>query len=46
MTGDFQDPFISNEEELINSYAGSIKAVKLALPVNFKDVIKLVCDFA
>lgn len=46
MTGDYTDPFIHNEEELINSYAGSIKTVKLALPVNFKDVIKLVSDLA
>lgn len=46
MTGDFQDPFVFNEEELLNSYIGTIKSVKLALPVNFKDIIKLVSDLA
>jgi hypothetical protein len=45
MTGDFSDPFIHDEEEMMNSYSGSIKTVKLALPVNFKEIIKLVCDF-
>ena len=46
MTGDFMDPFIDGEEQLINSYGGTLKSVKLALPVNFKDIIKLVCDLA
>lgn len=46
MTGDFMDPFISGEEELVNSYAGTLKTVKLGLPVCFKDIIKLVCDLA
>lgn len=46
MTGDFQDPFIHNEEELINSYSGTIRAVKLGLPVKFQNIIKVVCDFA
>lgn len=46
MTGDFQDPFVEGEEQLINSYGGTLKSVKLALPVNFRDIIKLVCDLA
>lgn len=46
MTGDFLDPFITGEEELVNSYVGTIKSVKLALPVYFKSILKLVCDLA
>lgn len=46
MTGDFMDPFVSNDEELFNSYVGSLKTVKLALPVFFQDILKLVCDIA
>ena len=46
MTGDFQDPFIENEEQLLNCYSGSLNSVKLALPVNYKDMIKFVCDLA
>ena len=46
MTGDFTDPFIEGEEQLINSYGGTLKSVKLALPVNFRDIIKMVCDLA
>lgn len=46
MTGDIQDPFVENEEQLINCYCGTIKTVKLALPVNYKQIIKLVCDLA
>jgi hypothetical protein len=46
MTGDFSDPFIENEDQLISCYSGTIKSVKLALPVNFKALIKLVCDLA
>lgn len=45
-TGDFMDPFVENEDELLNSYVGSIRSVKLALPIYFRDIIKLVCDIA
>jgi len=31
---------------LLNSYVGTIKSVQLALPVCFKDILKLVCDIA
>jgi hypothetical protein len=46
MTGDFMDPFVDGEEELYKSYVGTIKSVKLGLPVFFKEIIKLVCDLA
>eukprot|EP00347_Sterkiella_histriomuscorum_P022325 403330878 len=46
MTGDFMDPFVEDDEELYNSYVGTIKSVQLALPVCFKDILKLVCDIA
>lgn len=46
MTGDFMDPFIDNEDQLLNSYSGTLKSVKLALPVQFRDIIKMVCDIA
>jgi hypothetical protein len=46
LTGDFMDPFVTSEEELFNSYCGTLKSVKLGLPVCFKDVFKLVCDLA
>ena len=46
MTGDFMDPFVETEEEMINSYAGTIKSVQLTLPIFFKDLLKLVCDIA
>jgi hypothetical protein len=40
------DPFVGNEEEFINCYNGTIKSVRLALPVNYKSIIKFVCDLA
>jgi len=46
MTGDFFDPFVNNDDELFRSYVGTLKSVKLALPVCFQDVLKLVCDMA
>lgn len=46
MTGDFMDPFIEDDDQLFNSYVGTLKTVKLALPVCFKDILKLVCDIA
>ena len=46
MTGDFQDPFVETEEELVKAYVGSIRSVKLALPINFQEIIKLVCNIA
>lgn len=33
MTGDYSEPFIEDEEDLIRSYIGTIKSVKLGLPV-------------
>lgn len=46
MTGDFSQPYIESEVQLIENYSQTLKNVKLALPVKFRDIIKLVCDFA
>jgi len=46
MSGDFVDPFVTNQEELLSCYNGTIKTVRLALPVNYKSIIKFVCDLA
>lgn len=46
MTGDYTEPFVDSEEALIESYKNTLKSVKLALPVQFRDIIKLVCDIA
>ena len=35
MTGDFMDPFVTKNKELVNSYENTIKSVKLALPVMY-----------
>jgi len=39
MSGDFMDPFVDNTNELLMCYEGTIKTVKLALPVLFKNVL-------
>ena len=46
MTGDFMDPFVEKSDQLVNCYEGTIKSVKLALPVMYKNILKLVCDLA
>ena len=46
MTGDFMDPFVTSADELYNSYCGTLRSVKIGLPVCFKDVFRLVCDLA
>lgn len=46
MTRDFMNPFITKNEELVNSYESTIKNVKLALPVMYKNILKFVCDLA
>lgn len=46
MTGDFTDPFIENAEEALNCYHGTLAAVKIAGPVNYKAIVKFVCDMA
>jgi hypothetical protein len=46
MTGDFTDPFIESQEELLNSYEGSLRTIKIAGPVNYKAIVKFVCDLA
>ena len=39
MTGDFTDPFIENQDELLNSYEGTLEAVKISSPVNYKSIV-------
>lgn len=46
MTGDFMDPFVESNNELLNCYEGTLKSVQLALPVYFSAVLKFVCDIA
>lgn len=46
MTGDFDDPFIENSDEVVKCYQGTLKSVKLALPVLYKSVLEFVCDVA
>jgi hypothetical protein len=46
MTGEYMDPYIESCDQLINSYSGTLKSVKLALPVKFSPLIKLICDLA
>ena len=47
MTGDMNNPYLSNSaDSVIYSYASTLRSVRLALPVNFKSIIKLVCDLA
>lgn len=46
MTGDYMDPYIESADQLVNSYSGTLKSVKLALPVKFSPLIKLICDLA
>ena len=46
MTGDFTDPFIENQNELLNCYEGTLRTIKIAGPVNYKSMVKFVCDMA
>ena len=46
MTGDFMDPFVENEAEMLNCYHGTLAAVKIAGPVNYKAIVQFVCDLA
>lgn len=46
MTGDFTDPFIESQEELLNCYEGTLQTIKIAGPVNYKSIVKFVCDMA
>ena len=43
MSGDFMTPYVENVSE---SYAKTLKSVKLSLPVMYKSIIKIVCDLA
>ena len=46
MTGDFADPYVESQDELLNCYEGTLQAVKIAGPVNYKAIVKFVCDMA
>ena len=46
MSGDFLDPFINELDELIACYQGTLKTVRLGLPVNYSKIIKFVTDLA
>lgn len=46
MTGDFSNPFVEGVQQLLDAYCSSLRSVKLALPVKFKELIKSVCDIA
>lgn len=46
MSGDFLDPFINEVDELIACYQGTLKTVRLGLPVNYSKIIKFVTDLA
>jgi hypothetical protein len=46
LTGEYNDPFITNQSALVNGYINTLKDVELALPVFYQKVIKQVCDLA
>ena len=46
MSGDFLDPFVSDVSEMLACYEGTLKSVKLALPVNYSKIIKFTNDLA
>ena len=46
MTGDYTDPFIESQTDLVNSYEGTLRAVKIAGPVRYHPLLKFVCDLA
>ena len=46
MTGDFTDPFVESQDELLNCYEGTLRTIKIAGPVNYKSIVKFVCDMA
>ena len=46
MTGDFVDPYIENQDELLNCYEGTLQSIAIAGPVNYKGIVKFVCDLA
>jgi hypothetical protein len=45
-SGDFLDPFSHTEKQILSNYENTIKAVRLALPVQVRTVIQYVCDMA
>ena len=46
MTGDFLDPYVECSEELLSCYEGTLGVIKISGPVNYKAIVKHVCDLA
>lgn len=46
ITGDYSDPFIENESQMLSCYAETIKAVEITLPIYYRPIVKFVCDLA
>ena len=46
MTGDFLDPYVESQAELLNCYEGTLGAIKIAGPINYKAIVKHICDLA
>jgi hypothetical protein len=48
MTGNYMNPFLDSKdpESLHKCYAHTLRNVRLALPVNYRAIIKMVCDLA
>ena len=46
MTGDYLDPYVESPEELRNCYDGSLGVIQISGPVNYKAIVKYVCDLA
>ena len=46
LSGDFMDPFVETQEELLQCYEGTLKSCKIALPINYKSIVQFVCDLA
>lgn len=46
MSGDFLDPYAYTQDQMLSQYEETIKAVRLALPVNARTILKYVCDMA
>jgi len=46
LTGDFADPIIKSQEEMLNCYKNTLKSVVLTLPVHYGKILKFACDLA
>ena len=39
LSGDFMDPYVETQEELLKSYKGTLQSVKIALPINYRHIV-------